>query len=129
ICILLAEDNPINQKVALALLRKKGHTVRVAATGKEVLDLCERENFDLILMDVQMPEMDGLQATAALRRSPRPELARMKIIAMTAHAMQGHEQMCLSAGMDAYISKPITPDKLHSAIRDIMSQQPVYISR
>jgi signal transduction histidine kinase/CheY-like chemotaxis protein len=122
--ILLAEDNPINQKVALALLEKKGHTVRIASTGREVLELCNRESFDLILMDVQMPEMDGLQATAAIRRSNRPDLAPIKIIAMTAHAMQGDEQMCIAAGMDAYISKPITPERLYAAIRDVISVTP-----
>jgi signal transduction histidine kinase/ActR/RegA family two-component response regulator len=118
--ILLAEDNPINQKVALALLRKDGHTVIVACNGREVLERCESESFDLILMDVQMPEMDGLEATAALRRSANPALAAIKIIAMTAHAMQSHQEMCFSAGMNGYLSKPINRERLNAAIAEVL---------
>ncbi len=117
--ILLAEDNVINQKVAVALLKKQGHIVRVANNGREAVELCGQEPFDLVLMDVQMPEMDGFQATAALRSSSRPKIAKVKIIAMTAHALKGDEQLCLTAGMDRYLSKPISAAKLQAVIVDL----------
>ena len=114
--ILLAEDNLINQKVAVALLTKQGHTVHVAVNGREGVELCHKETFDLVITDVQMPEMDGFQLTAALRNSWKEELAQMKIIAMTANAMEGDEQRCLAAGMNGYISKPVSAAKLQSVI-------------
>ncbi|HEY7209117.1 MAG TPA: response regulator [Bryobacteraceae bacterium] len=120
--ILLAEDNIINQKVATAILRKRGHAVTVASNGREVVELCQNRQFDLVLMDVQMPEMDGLQATAALRSHARPELRRIPIVAMTAHAMQDAIDMCFAAGMNAHLSKPIDTAKLHAIIDTIILQ-------
>jgi CheY-like chemotaxis protein len=105
--ILLAEDSLVNQKLAVALLQRHGHRVTVASHGLEALAAFDAEEFDLILMDVQMPEMDGLQATAAIRSREKGTGRHIPIIAMTAHAMKGDRQRCLNAGMDAYIAKPI----------------------
>ncbi len=105
--VLLAEDNTVNQKLVAGLLEKRGHRLTVTANGREALAALDRETFDLVLMDVQMPEMDGFEATAAIRLRERATGAHLHIIAMTAHAMQGDRERCLAAGMDAYISKPI----------------------
>jgi two-component system sensor histidine kinase/response regulator len=105
--ILLAEDNLVNQKLATALLEKIGHRVIVAAHGAEALRKWKAERFDLIFMDVQMPEMDGLEATTRIREGERLRGTRTPIVAMTAHAMTGDRERCLAAGMDDYISKPI----------------------
>ncbi len=117
--ILLAEDNLINQKVAVAILKKSGHSVTIACNGRQAIELCERKEFDVVLMDVQMPEMDGLQATAALRTHWRTDLRTLPVIAMTAHAMQEAIDMCREAGMNAYVSKPIDPNKLHAALQEL----------
>jgi CheY-like chemotaxis protein len=114
--ILLAEDNKINQFVARRLLEKHGHTVTVAGNGYEAVSLLDREAFDLVLMDVQMPEMDGFEATAAIRVKENGTGRHIPIIAMTAHAMKGDEERCLQAGMDSYVPKPITPAVLFGAI-------------
>jgi signal transduction histidine kinase/DNA-binding response OmpR family regulator len=114
--ILLAEDNKINQFVARRLLEKHGHTVTVAGNGYEAVHLLDREDFDLVLMDVQMPEMDGFEATAAIRVKESGTGRHIPIIAMTAHAMKGDQERCLQAGMDSYVPKPITPAVLFSAI-------------
>jgi signal transduction histidine kinase/DNA-binding response OmpR family regulator len=114
--ILLAEDNKINQFVARRLLEKHGHTVTVAGNGYEAVSLLDGETFDLVLMDVQMPEMDGFEATAAIRVKENGTGRHIPIIAMTAHAMKGDEERCLQAGMDSYVPKPITPAVLLSAI-------------
>ncbi len=115
--ILLAEDNAINQKVALRLLERLGYTATVAHNGLQVLELLERENFDLILMDVRMPEMDGIEATRQIcRRLPRGE--RPRILAMTANAQHSDRKVCLEAGMDDYITKPVKTDVLIKALRD-----------
>jgi signal transduction histidine kinase/CheY-like chemotaxis protein len=114
--ILLAEDNKINQFVARRLLEKHGHTVTVAGNGCEVVSLLDRAHFDLVLMDVQMPEMDGFEATAAIRVKENGTGRHIPIIAMTAHAMKGDEERCLEAGMDGYVPKPITAAVLLSAI-------------
>jgi len=106
-CILLAEDNAVNQRVARAILEKAGHAVVLANNGRNALNLWEKQHFDLILMDVQMPDMDGFEATAAIREREKESGAHMPIIAMTAHAMSGDRERCLDAGMDDYISKPI----------------------
>jgi PAS domain S-box-containing protein len=117
--ILLAEDNPVNQKLALRLLEKAGHAVVVVVTGREALAAVEREPFDLVLMDVQMPEMDGLEATAALRRR-EGAARRLPIIAMTACALKEDRERCLAAGMDAYVAKPIHRDELFRAIDTLL---------
>ena len=109
--ILVAEDNPVNQQVALGLLRKLGHSVDVASDGAEAVEAVRSRPYDLVLMDVQMPEMDGLEATSAIR-ALGTKAAGIPIIAMTANAMRGDEAMCLAAGMDGYISKPIDRRKL-----------------
>jgi CheY-like chemotaxis protein len=110
--MLLAEDNAINQVLAVRLLSKRGHTVVVAANGKEAVKAFETQSFDLILMDVQMPEMDGFEATAAIRQKEKSLGTHIPIIAMTAHAMMGDHERCLAAGMDEYLTKPIQIDEL-----------------
>ena len=110
--VLLAEDNAINRELAVRLLTKRGHTVTVAENGKQAVTALESKSFDVVLMDVQMPEMDGFEATAAIRKMEEPKGRHTPIIAMTAHAMKGDRERCLAAGMDAYISKPIQFDEL-----------------
>ena len=114
--ILIAEDNIINQRVAAALLTKRGHTVTVVNNGREAVDVLQREPFDLVLMDVQMPEMDGFEATAAIRERERETGRRIRIVAMTAHAMTGDRERCLAAGMDGYLSKPIDQRSLFDVV-------------
>jgi PAS domain S-box-containing protein len=114
--ILVAEDNPVNQKVALRMLQKQGHLVTIVGDGRQCLDALERQDFDVVLMDVQMPEMDGFEATAAIRKKESERGGHMPIIAMTAHAMKGDEERCLASGMDSYVSKPIHSGTLISAI-------------
>jgi CheY-like chemotaxis protein/HPt (histidine-containing phosphotransfer) domain-containing protein len=117
--ILLAEDSPVNQKLALALLGKWGHTVIVASDGYEALAMATSQSFDLVLMDVQMPQMDGIEATRAIRARERQKGGHLPIIAMTAHALKGDRERCLAAGMDAYIAKPIHSRELYEIIREI----------
>ena len=100
----------------MRLLQKRGHRVITADNGRSVLAILEAEPIDLVLMDVQMPEMDGFETTAALRRQERATGAHLPIVAMTAHAMKGDEERCLAAGMDSYIPKPIEPARLYEAI-------------
>jgi len=114
--ILLAEDNPVNQKVATRLLERCGHRVTVAANGREAVAAVEREPFDLVLMDVQMPEMDGFEATAAIRRSETGTGRHLPIFAMTARAMKGDAERCAAAGMDGYLSKPIHTPALYAIV-------------
>ena len=114
--ILLAEDNAVNQKLAVRLLGKHGYDVAVVATGQQALDALEQESYDLVLMDVQMPELDGLEATRRLRQRERDAGTHTPVIAMTAHAMKGDRERCLEAGMDGYVTKPIQIDTLLSAI-------------
>jgi CheY-like chemotaxis protein len=104
--VLLAEDNPINQRLTVRLLEKNGHSVKVACDGHQALEQWQRGKFDLILMDVQMPELDGLEVTAAIRKLEGNSGSHVPIIAMTAHALTGDRQRCLAAGMDGYIAKP-----------------------
>jgi PAS domain S-box-containing protein len=110
--VLLAEDTRANQKLVTYVLTKRGHHVEIAADGEQALDLVEQQEFDVVLMDVQMPRMDGFQVTAAIRKLPVPAKARLPIIAMTAHALKGDEERCLAAGMDSYLSKPINSREL-----------------
>jgi CheY-like chemotaxis protein len=115
--ILLAEDNPVNQTLAIALLQKQGHAVVLAANGKEALDrLQTAAPFDLVLMDLQMPEMDGLEATRRIRQGESSTGGHIPILAMTAHAMKGDREVCLRAGMDGYVSKPVRPQELQEMI-------------
>jgi signal transduction histidine kinase/DNA-binding response OmpR family regulator len=114
--VLLAEDNAINQKLAVHLLEKHGHSVQVASDGVEAVAAVEAGEFDLVLMDVQMPNMSGLEAAAAIRTLERGTGKHIPIVAMTAHAMKGDQERCLEAGMDGYISKPIQPDHMMEAI-------------
>jgi CheY-like chemotaxis protein len=122
--ILLAEDNTVNQLVARKLLGRRGHIVTVASNGREALAMLDAGStneplFDLVLMDVQMPEMDGFEATAALRLHEAKSGRRIPIIAMTAHAMKGDQERCLDAGMDGYVTKPIQPAVLLAAIEAV----------
>jgi CheY-like chemotaxis protein len=118
--ILLAEDNPVNQKVATRLLEKRGHTVALAESGKEAVNAWREQPFDLILMDVQMPDMDGFVATAKIREQERLGARHIPIIAMTAHAMVGDRERCLAAGMDDYVSKPVNVNDLFAAIERLL---------
>jgi PAS domain S-box-containing protein len=113
--VLLVEDNAVNQKIASRVLEKHGHHVTLARDGREALALLDRALFDAVLMDVQMPEMDGFEATAAIRAGERGTGRRLPIIAMTAHAMQGDRERCIAAGMDGYVSKPLE-------VRDLIEQ-------
>src|SRR5215472_3418268 len=117
--VLLAEDNPVNQTLAMRILEKLGHKVQVVNDGRAALGRSQAEEFDLILMDVQMPEMDGLEATKAIRAAEASTGKHIPIIAMTAHAMKGDREECLSAGMDEYLSKPIRIDELKQAMSEI----------
>jgi len=110
--VLVAEDNVVNQRVALGLLTRRGHTVTVVGNGLEALDALERDAYDLVLMDVQMPVMSGLEATAAIRARERQTGGHARIVAMTAHAMNGDRERCVAAGMDGYLSKPLDPRML-----------------
>lgn len=114
--VLLAEDNPINQKLAVVLLQKSGYSVDTADTGEQALELVKRGQYGAVLMDVQMPEMDGLEATRLIRSWERENGRHIPIIAMTAHAMHGDRERCLEAGMDDYISKPLEPKALFNAL-------------
>jgi PAS domain S-box-containing protein len=115
--ILLAEDNPVNQRLAVALLEKRGHQVVVVGDGQQALDVLASETFDLVLMDMQMPVMDGIEATQRIRERERSGSgAHQPIVAMTANAMQGDRERCLEAGMDGYVSKPVKPDELFAAM-------------
>jgi CheY-like chemotaxis protein len=118
--ILVAEDSLVNQKLTVGLLERRGHSVVVANNGKEALAALELQKFDLVVMDVQMPEMDGLEATATIRAAERQSGAHIPIIAMTAHAMKGDRERCLEAGMDRYIAKPIRARQLFDAIGELV---------
>jgi two-component system, sensor histidine kinase and response regulator len=114
--ILVVEDNAVNERLVVRLLEKRGHRVVVAGNGKEAVSALEKEAFDLILMDVQVPEMDGFEATAAIRKNEKGTGLQQMIVALTAHAMKGDQEKCLAAGMDGYLSEPIRPQELDEAL-------------
>jgi CheY-like chemotaxis protein len=114
--ILIVEDNVFNQKVAIGLLKQRGHSVTVANDGEEALDLTRDSLFDAVLMDLQMPGKDGLETTRALRLREQGSGQRLHIIGLTAHAMGGDRQRCLDAGMDDYVTKPIRVQVLDQAL-------------
>jgi signal transduction histidine kinase/CheY-like chemotaxis protein len=114
--VLLVEDNPVNQRVAIGLLERRGHTVTLAQDGREALAWFDRQAFDLALMDLQMPVMSGFEATAAIREREQRAGGHLRIVAMTAHAMNGDRERCLAAGMDGYLSKPIDPRMLFAVV-------------
>ena len=115
--VLVAEDNPVNQTLTLNVLRKAGHSATLAVNGREVLAAFERMRFDVILMDVQMPLMDGFEATAAIRSIEKTTGSHVRIVAITAHAMQGDRERCLQAGMDEYLTKPLELAKLRALLQ------------
>lgn len=110
--VLLAEDTPANQKVVTAILTKRGHLVELAKNGREAIETVQRGGYDMVLMDIQMPVMDGVQATKAIRRLEDPDFSRIPIVAMTAHTMRGDRERCVAAGMDAFLSKPVHAERL-----------------
>ena len=122
--LLLAEDNIVNQKVAVGLLKRQGHTIEVANNGLEALAALESGDFDLVLMDVQMPEMDGWEATQKIRADEAQSGGHMPIIGLTAHAMKGDRERCLEAGMDGYVPKPINKDELVQTIDSVLGGLP-----
>ncbi|MGB2624292.1 MAG: response regulator [Candidatus Acidiferrum sp.] len=121
--VLLAEDNLVNQRLVVRLLEKRGHQVVVAGTGLEALKALEKEKFDLVLMDVQMPEMDGLEATAAIRKKEKSTGLHQPVVALTAHAMKGDREKCLAGGMDGYLTKPIRPQELDQLLEMYVSRR------
>jgi len=120
--ILLAEDNPLNQKLVIQILEREGAQVKVVPNGKEAVQAALEEEFDCILMDVQMPEMDGLRATSEIRKHEELSGRRTPIVAMTAHAMKGDREKCLLAGMDAYLPKPFKPEELVEVIARVIGK-------
>jgi signal transduction histidine kinase/DNA-binding response OmpR family regulator len=121
--ILLAEDNRVNQVLAIRVLEKQGHTVLLAETGRAVLDAVKKQTFDLVLMDIQMPEMDGLEATMAIRQKERSGGNHLPIIAMTANAMKGDKERCMQSGMDGYVAKPLSAKDLFGAIEAVLAHR------
>ena len=119
--ILLVEDNPANQKLATYILEDRGHTLEIADNGQEAIRLSEQNRYNVILMDVQMPGMNGLEATAAIRAGEAGG-SRVPIIAMTAHAMKGDRDRCLAAGMDGYLSKPIDPREMIALVESVAAE-------
>jgi CheY-like chemotaxis protein len=122
--ILLAEDNHVNQILAVRLLEKRGHHVQVAGDGREALEKLKTADFDLVLMDVQMPVMGGFEATAAVREMEKGTGKHIPIVALTAHAVKGDRERCLAAGMDGYIGKPIHPEELFQQIEALIPSVP-----
>jgi len=122
--VLLAEDSLVNQKLTVALLRREGHTVTVAKNGREAIAASGSQDFDVVLMDVQMPEMDGFEATAVIRAKEKQTGTHIPIIAMTAHALKGDRERCLEAGMDEYVAKPIHAEQLFDAIEKAFGATP-----
>jgi CheY-like chemotaxis protein len=122
--VLLAEDHPVNRQLATAMLGREGHSVTAARNGAEAVDLYRNGSFDVVLMDVQMPEMDGLEAAATIRRLEQQTRTHVPIIAMTAHAMQEYQDKCRDAGMDGYVSKPVRIADLMELIGALTETEP-----
>lgn len=118
--ILIADDNLVNLRLARSLLAKQGHSAVTVGSGREALAALEQQSFDLVLMDVQMPDMDGFETTKAIRARERTSQRHLPIVAMTAHAMSGDRERCLAAGMDSYVTKPVDASKLFIAIADAL---------
>jgi two-component system sensor histidine kinase/response regulator len=118
--VLLAEDNAVNRTLAVRLLEKRGHRVTTATNGQEAVEAFQRQHFDLILMDIQMPEMDGLEATATIRTLQTGSGVRTPIVALTAHALNGDREKCLESGMDGYVAKPIQAAVMYKVMDDVM---------
>jgi len=118
--VLLAEDNAVNQKLAVRILEKWGHSVRVVSNGKLAVEAIAAEKFDVVFMDLQMPEMGGFEATAIIRQREASSRSPIAIIAMTAHAMKGDREKCLSAGMDGYVSKPLSPKEIADVLQSVV---------
>jgi two-component system sensor histidine kinase/response regulator len=116
LCVLVAKDNLVNQKLMTRMLEKRGHTVVVVGDGSRALAALERQSFDVVLMDVQMPAMAGLAATVVIRERERQTGTHLPVIALTAHAMKGDEEKCLAAGMDDYLTKPMKAHELDAAL-------------
>jgi len=114
--VLLAEDNPMNRQIVVELLQTRGHSVKLAANGHEVLQALDRDSFDVILMDVQMPEMDGFETTAAIRNRESERGGHIPIIALTGMATESDRKRCLEAGMDAYLGKPVRARELFDTV-------------
>ncbi len=121
--VLLVEDNKVNQTLALRLLEKQGFHVSVAPNGQVALGALAQGAFDVVLMDVQMPVMDGFEATRRIRDGEQAAGGRMPVVAMTAHALKGDRERCLAAGMDGYITKPIRGEELFAAIEEALSRK------
>jgi CheY-like chemotaxis protein len=117
--VLVAEDNVVNQKLATRLLEKRGHYVAVADNGRRALEALQKDHYDVVLMDIQMPELDGMAATALIREKERPGGKHQPIIALTAHAMKGDKERCLAAGMDGYLAKPIQAQELYNLLESM----------
>ena len=123
--ILVAEDNPVNQMLATRILEKRGHHVVMTVNGREALAALEKDRFDLVLMDMQMPEMDGFEATALLREREKQkgDGIRQPVVALTAYAMKDDRDRCMAAGVDDYLTKPIQPEELDALLETFMKQR------
>jgi len=121
--VLLVEDNVVNQKLAVLLLQRRGHAVVLAGNGREALNILAKRNFDVCLMDIQMPELNGLETTAAIREKEKGGTYRLPIIAMTAHAIKGDREICLRAGMDGYLAKPVRADEMFRTMEELLEHR------
>jgi CheY-like chemotaxis protein len=121
--VLFAEDNIVNQTLAVRLLEKRGYSVIVVGDGRAAVEAFEKDQFDVVLMDIQMPGMDGFEPTAAIRAKEKLTGGHIPIVAMTAHALKGDQERCLSAGMDGYVSKPIRTSELFSTIERVLANK------